>query len=108
MVKPWMICIGMLITPVVFAEAIKDPTQPWRNESAVVKITLDDATYQVSSIIKRRIGSSAIVNGQQVEVGDVIEGARVQKIERGRVLLQIKERQRWVVLSQVSGLKKSR
>ena len=108
MVKQWMICIGILFTPLVFAEVINDPTRPWRSESVVESVTQEDVTYQVSSIIKRRVGSSAIVNGQQVEVGDVIEGARVQKIERGRVLLQIKERQHWVVLSQVSGLKKSR
>ena len=54
----------------------------------VTEVVIESKTYQVSSILVRPNGKYALINQQQVQEGDEIEGAVVTKIDRDGVTLQ--------------------
>tara|TARA_B110000211_G_C13878561_1_gene464119 strand:- start:136 stop:507 length:372 start_codon:yes stop_codon:yes gene_type:complete len=54
----------------------------------VTEVVIESKTYQVSSILVRPNGKYALINQQQVQEGDEIEGAVVAKIDRDGVTLQ--------------------
>ena len=54
----------------------------------VTEVVIESKTYQVSSILVRPNGKYALINRQQVQEGDEIEGAVVAKIDRDGVTLQ--------------------
>lgn len=54
----------------------------------VTEVVIESKTYQVSSILIRPNGKYALINQQQVQEGDEIEGAVVAKIDRDGVTLQ--------------------
>jgi hypothetical protein len=54
----------------------------------VTEVVIESKTYQVSSILIRPNGKYALINQQQVQEGDEIEGAVVTKIDRDGVTLQ--------------------
>ena len=80
-------------------EALKDPTQPLRGsvkqitsgDSGVLLDTFLEAfgAYTVGSILVSPNRKMAIVNGQQVQVGSEVDGAKVVSIDRDNVTLVI-------------------
>jgi hypothetical protein len=92
----------------VAGSQLNDPTQPYRAKTSVSSVIEMDTDYQVSAILKRKQAAWAIVNGIKVGVGDQVDGAKILRIAYDRVLLDVGDAQRWVSLSNYSGLKKSR
>lgn len=100
-----MMCCSML----VWADPVlKDPTQPYRIDVAESVVVAQKGDFQVTAILKRKNVAWAIVNGVKVNVGERVGGAKILKIAYDKVLLDVGDNQRWVLLSNNSGLKKSR
>ncbi len=87
---------------------LKDPTQPYRVHTGKSVAFVEKTDFQVTSILKRKNVAWAIINGVKVNVGQRVGGAEVLRIAYDKVLLDMGDSQRWVVLSNNSGLKKSR
>lgn len=70
-----------------------DPTRPLlepvRPREPAPRLRDEPREYEVQSILVRRDRRLAVVNGQRVRVGDVVDGARVMQIGPGRVLLAV-------------------
>lgn len=100
-----MVCFSL---PVWAGSDIKDPTQPYQLQAGGAAVSVRTVDYQVTSILKRKNMAWAIVNGIKVSVDGRIGSATVLQIAYDKVLLDIGANQRWVPLSNNSGLKKSR
>ncbi len=100
-----MLCCSVL----VWADPVlKDPTQPYRIQVGESVAVVQKKDFQVTSILKRKHLAWAIVNGIKANVGDRVGGAKVLQISYDKVLLDMGDSRRWVLLSNNSGLKKSR
>ena len=90
-------------------DSLKDPTQPLRGS---VKQTSDGdsvmltagfidgfASYKVASILVSPSRKIAIVNGEQVQIGSVVDGASVVAIERDSVSLSVNNETRQIFMN---------
>lgn len=90
-------------------DSLKDPTQPLRGS---VKQTSDGdsvmltagfidgfASYKVVSILVSPSRKIAIVNGEQVQIGSVVDGASVVAIERDSVSLSVNNETRQIFMN---------
>lgn len=90
-------------------DSLKDPTQPLRGS---VKQTSDGdsvmltagfidgfASYKVVSILVSPSRKIAIVNGEQVQIGSVVDGASVVAIERDSVTLSVNNETRQIFMN---------
>ncbi len=100
-----MVCSSVF----VWADPVlKDPTQPYRVNVGESVVFVQKTDFQVTSILKRKNVAWAIVNGAKANVGERVGGAKILQIAYDKVLLDLGNSQRWVPLSNNSGLKKSR
>ena len=69
--------------------ALRDPTRPpLRPDAPAADRKVDSrAPLDLSAVFVAKGKRAAIVNAERVGVGDVIQGARIVAIERGRVVL---------------------
>lgn len=100
-----MLCSSMFVGA---DTVLKDPTRPYRLSSGESVAFVEKTNFQVTSILKRKNVAWAIINGVKVHVGQRVAGAKVLRIAYDKVLLDMGDSQRWVLLSNNSGLKKSR
>ena len=112
-VRIWVVkIIGFMLVSsslLVCADPVlKDPTQPYRIHAEKSVAFVKKTDFQVTSILKRKNMAWAVVNGVKVNVGQRVGGAKVLQIAYDKVLLDMGDSQRWVLLSNNSGLKKSR
>ncbi len=74
------------------AEQLTDPTMPpdFLQPLVVAEDDVDSAVadFQLSGILLSPDGSSAIVNGKRVKVGEEINGGQIVSIEAGMVSIQ--------------------
>lgn len=101
--------LAMLFTNRLVAEEapalVKDPTRPGQYSAPVAFAAQPAASFQVASIIKRKKGAQAIINGQTASLGSFVDGAKVLRITPTRVLLQIDQKTMWVSVTDQSGMK---
>jgi len=84
---------------------VQDPTRPSQYSASVTPSVIGEVSYQVASIIKRKHGSQAIINGQPVSIGHQVDGAKVVRITPTRVLLKTDKKTIWVSVTDQSGMK---
>lgn len=101
----FMLCSSMYVGA---DTVLKDPTQPYRTDATESVSFVKKTDFQVTSILKRKNVAWAIVNGVKANVGGRVGGAKILKIAYDKVLLDMGDTQRWILLSNNSGLKKSR
>lgn len=84
------LCLLLALSPLAYAGSLRDPTQPPKGSSVDPKIEAPLGTrtplvlHAIFFAEGRRI---AIINDQRLGINDVVQSARVVKIERGRVSL---------------------
>src|SRR6056297_788463 len=90
-----LIALTFSLFLLAFDVAAADPTRPpsaaeieaWLRGETVAQAEAE-VVYQLQSVLlsdQRRI---AVINGQHLTIGDAIDGARVDTIEAGRVVLE--------------------
>ncbi|NQV69832.1 MAG: hypothetical protein HQ498_07385 [Pseudohongiella sp.] len=103
-----LVCGGEISAELIDGEELVDPTEPF-DVNYVVETSADGLLDMISTIIPKnydvsfiRAGSKssmAVVNGENVSVGDLIGDVKVVAIDRGGVTLMINEEERRVGLS---------
>lgn len=100
------LCSLYLLSLSALAEVLPaDPTKPAASTQTTSKPVADINVYKLASVLvgKRR---TAIINGQVVEVGNSINGAKVLEITRQGVGLETKKGYKFLYLSEHNGFKK--
>ncbi|MBF0558693.1 MAG: hypothetical protein HQL08_07935 [Nitrospirae bacterium] len=69
---------------------------PGQSQKTPEPPSLQQASYVVSFILANGGSERAIINGIVVREGDMINGSRVEIIEKNRVLLRDKKESRWL------------
>ena len=94
---------------VIDGEELVDPTRPFRVIASNNDSFVDDlmrnvvpSSYDLSFVRAGGDSPLAVINQQQVRIGDVIGGAEVIAIDRGGVTLRINDEERRVSLYGVS------
>jgi hypothetical protein len=88
-----------------------DPLRPSHYSAAATRAATAglaepmEPVWQLSAVLFSDARLVAVLNGQRVQVGDVLQGFRIRSIERDRVTLHHQERT-IVVLRAGAGLKK--
>lgn len=97
----------LLVSSGGFAEALPDPTRPYRYgaEIAVEQIPHEKLQWQLSGIRINKDKRSAILNGKLVKEGDKLDGVVVMEIKASEVTLQQQDK-RLVVKLLLSNIKK--
>lgn len=95
----------------VESERLQDPLRPVRYQAPLNKSRADDGhkkavpNWHLSAVLLSDARAVAVIDGVPCQVGDLVEGYRVVKIEGAKVLL--KNNRRKVVLRRAgTGLKK--
>ena len=72
-----------------------DPTQPppWLQQAPARTETVD-VPLVVQQILIREGGNRAVINGQLVRSGDVVDGAQVMTISADKVVVKIRQKRR--------------
>ena len=97
-----LLCMG------VSAENLPaDPTKP-ATSSAVYDVAEAPEEFVVSSLITGKKSNLAIVNGQRVHKGDLVDGAKVVAISRKGVHLEISGEQQFISLTERKGFSKTK
>jgi len=108
-VKVFVMWIGLSLSALAVASELKDPTKPY---GAAVSVSVakpsKNVAYDVSSIMIKKSGASAIINHKRVAVGHRVAGAKVLRINKNKVLLKVGDQNKWVSVAPNSGLKKRR
>jgi hypothetical protein len=71
-----------------YAAIMRDPTQP-PGYTAENSVTGQATSFKISAILVAKDRKMAIINGQMVNIGDDIAGAKVINIEPEKVQLEI-------------------
>lgn len=87
-IKKMIIVIGGLMLSQVLSAQLDDPTLPPNVTSMPAESTNQTIAWQLSSILISPQRSIAIINGQSVQVGDILAGARVKSINETVVKLK--------------------
>ena len=84
-----------------------DPTKPAFN--VVVGATTDKAQqYSVRSLITGKKHNLAVINGQRVHAGDVVDGAKVVAVSRKGVQLEVSGEKKFISLTERQGFSKTK
>ncbi len=86
-----LLMLGLLLAGGV-AGALEDPTRPPGLPPPAAAAAAPPPHYQLTSILIAQQRRIAVVNGRQVQVGDRVDGARVEAIAPDRVTLRKGER----------------
>jgi hypothetical protein len=91
----------------VLAERLPaDPTRPAAGMYHLSPAKRVAPVYKVSSLVTGKKKNTAVVNGQRVEVGDLVDSATVLSISREGVMLDIGNKQQLISLSEREGFSK--
>ncbi|PIE20536.1 MAG: hypothetical protein CSA61_01215 [Neptuniibacter caesariensis] len=103
-----MIALLMMGSVGVMAEQnLPDPTQPMRGTAVVAKKVDAEQGYKLSWMITGKKNNMAVLNGQRVQKGDLVDGAEVLSITSAGVLLNVGHEQRLISLSSRKGFSKT-
>ncbi len=80
--------VSGLLLPQLLQAQFDDPTLPPNTTSIAVNNSNEAITWKLSSILVSPQRNIAIINGQSVQVGDLVVGARVQSINEAIVKLK--------------------
>ncbi|WP_108649168.1 agglutinin biogenesis protein MshK [Dongshaea marina] len=87
MAKWWILLLWMVsLTGIAAPEVLKDPTQP-PGQAGIVAEGTQTGELRLQSIIIRGSAHEAIIDGQQVRVGDELQGYKVLQIDPMSVTL---------------------
>ncbi len=94
----------LLCHPLLFAqEILKDPMQPYSNSSTLTTLSPPlhsvDESWLLSLVLLEKNRKIAILNGQIIKVGDLIQNAKVTAIESHAVIVQQGDIQRRIELN---------
>lgn len=83
-------CLLLLLTgsEVMARGGLVDPTRPQDYRLPVTDEGAGEPQYQLQYLAVKPSGSTAIVNGERVKVGDHVAGARVERISPAGVRLR--------------------
>ncbi|MFY0678791.1 MAG: hypothetical protein JXR18_16075 [Neptuniibacter sp.] len=97
-----------LMSMAVSAENLPaDPTKP-ATSFAVSDVEKGAEQFTVSSLITGKKRNLAVVNGQSVYVGDLVDGAKVLKIGRQGVHLEVLGERQFISLTDRQGFSKKK
>jgi len=82
-----IVTCGLFVTQSVNAQ-LDDPTLPPNIPSIVAGKVEQEAGWKLSSVLVSSQRNIAIINGQSVQVGDELAGARIQSINENIVKLK--------------------
>lgn len=106
---PLLCLLVLLCGPVSAAETgrLQDPLRPVRYQAPVVekKAEVERQNWSLSAVLLSADRAVAVINGQSLQLGDLLDGYRLVKIEPGKVLLR-KNRKQIVLSRSGTGLKK--
>ncbi len=83
--------IGLLVATSVEARDFRDPTRPY--SPPVVARAAVAKSFVVNAIFVSSRRQIAVINGQRVAVGDVVDGATVTRIEKHAITLDANGRE---------------
>ncbi len=83
-----------------------DPTQPAAGMFNLLSAKPAVSAYTISSLVTGKKKNTAVVNGQRVEVGDLVDNATVLSISREGVMLDVGNKQQLISLSERKGFSK--
>lgn len=84
-----------------------DPTKPAVN--VVVGDAPDKAQqYVVNSLMTGKKHNLAVINGQRVQAGDVVDGAKVLAVSRTGVQLEVSGEKKFISLTERQGFSKTK
>lgn len=100
----WCCGLFLLVMPLLMVQA--DPTRPpgW---GAPARTAVTAIPLQLQQITHRAIGTSAVINGQLVRVGDQVDGARVVSILPDHVVVEVQKQRRKLTLSTIKDVKRN-
>lgn len=87
-------------------ERINDPTKPYHSPTYKVSRQSAAVNFKLSYILSAADRQYAIINGEKVTQGDLVDGAKVLKITSNSVVLSVKGKQNRLQLNSVSGIKR--
>lgn len=102
---------GLTIVLVLFctapqAEELRDPTRPKQPRQAPQEVETPVTRYSVDSILVSDSRRIAVINGVSVAQGESVAGARVERIARDRVLLEVDGERRTLVLDPAPSIRR--
>lgn len=86
-----IICLSLLVAGPVEALDSRDPTRPY--SPPVLAKAAVARSYTVNAIFISSRRQIAVINGQRVSVGDVVDGATVTRIEKHVITLNANGRE---------------
>lgn len=106
---PLFCLLALLCGPVSAAETgrLQDPLRPVRYQAPAVekKAEVERRSWSLSAVLLSADRAVAVINGQSLQLGDLLDGYRLIKIEPGKVLLR-NNRKQVVLYRSGTGLKK--
>ncbi|WP_415899524.1 hypothetical protein ACMXYR_16145 [Neptuniibacter sp. QD29_5] len=107
MPKLVILLITLLGSSCIYAERLPaDPTKPLATYVSVGDIKKPEQGYVLSSLIVGKRIPSAIINGQRVQKGDLVDGAEVVEINRTGVKLNTGSEYQMISLAERKGFSK--
>lgn len=114
MVSRFLVIWFFLFCPLLWAAdsgGLKDPLQPLNYQSPVTPASPEMSVkkrtvWRLGAILIAAEREVAMINGQSLQIGDMLDGYRLVKIESASVLLQ-KKNEKIVLRRSGTGLKKA-
>lgn len=95
-----LVGVGLLLTSIHAWAQDADPTRPVVRHQPLSSQAVDISGYRLTSVWYRGANaqgtSSAVINGERVELGDTVGAYVVEAIEPGQVLLNNDDGQMWL------------
>lgn len=105
MLKKITLLVLILCSSYGFAEPLPaDPTRP--PVVAQRSVIIDKPAYNLSWLRIGSITKMAVVNGKRVQVGDVVDGAKVLSIAHSGVTLDVGSQEQLISLAEPKGFSK--
>jgi len=82
------VTVGFLLVRSVAADVLSDPMRPYTRQVEIER-SVGGKGFVLSAILYSADRRVAIVNGQPVSEGQRVNGARVRRIDRGKVELEV-------------------
>ncbi len=86
-----LVCLCLLACATAQARDFRDPTRPYTPPVAVRAAVAKSFVVNAIFVSSRR--QIAVINGQRVAVGDVVDGATVTRIEKHEITLDANGRE---------------
>lgn len=107
MPKLLILIVTLLGSSAIYAERLPaDPTKPLTAYVKVGDVKQPEQGYVLSSLIVGKRMPSAIINGQRVQKGDLVDGAKVVEINRTGVKLNTGSEYQIISLAERKGFSK--